>query len=154
MSQLNGFKPHKSSVTKSVASLARDAVELGELQLELIKLDTAEAVRKFQSTIVLAAIGAFLLIACLPVALHGVAEALVEFADWTRPVAFGASVGVGLGVSAIVLGFSWSRLKKGLASWRRSSEEFSRNIEWLKSALEDDDISQLGEKSPSSRYPK
>ncbi|QDS99473.1 phage holin family protein [Adhaeretor mobilis] len=138
MSASNGYhaksrpQPH---VRKSLGNLAHDAVELGEMQVQLLKLDTCEAGRKTRSSIVLALIGLTLSLASLPVAQFAIAEALIESGDWSRSGALGAAAIGTLAISLVFAAITWWKLRQGLGSWQRSNEEFSRNIAWFKSAL-------------------
>lgn len=119
----------------SFASLAHDALELGELQLRLAKLDAVENARKLRSTAILAVIGILTLMASLPVALFSLGEWLAAEYDWTTASALFAAAGCGLLAAGLLFGFAYFKLRQGFATWQRSTEEFERNVQWLKQTL-------------------
>lgn len=124
-----------SNVRKSVSNLAHDAVELGELQFKLIKADGIEAAKRARSSIAFVTVGLALLVASLPVALLAVAEVLIEIGEWSRLLALSASAGGALLLSLLFALAGWWHLKQSFATWERSSVEFNRNVQWLKSVL-------------------
>lgn len=128
----------RPQVRKSFDTLARDALELGELQVKLFKLDSAEAVGKMRTAAVFSAIGLALLLASLPVGLLAVAESLVEYGQWTRASALAGTAVAALVLCPLVALAAWWSLKQGLSAWQRSGEELHRNLTWLKSKLQGD----------------
>ena len=134
------------NVVASFSGLAHDAVELAELQSELLSLDTAAAWRRIRVGVVLTIVGGCLLLGCLPVVLLTIAEALVEFAGWSQTAALAAAGGGGLLVAAGILTVAWFRLKTMLASFERSREELTRNLAWIKSSLRQKSTPQRGQR--------
>jgi hypothetical protein len=53
----------------------------------------------------------------------------------SEPAGFGLAALVGVVLSAALMMAAWSRLKSGQVSMRRSREELSRNLAWVKSNL-------------------
>ncbi|QDT01104.1 phage holin family protein [Adhaeretor mobilis] len=124
-----------SHVRQSFASLAHDALELGELQLRLAKLDAKENAQKLRSTAILAGIGTLVLLSCLPVGLLSLGEWFSLEFSWTKASSLAAAAGCGLVAAALLLGMAYLKLRQGFATWERSSEELQRNVTWLKQTL-------------------
>jgi hypothetical protein len=76
-----------------------------------------------------------LLLGTIPVALFSLAYLFVEQLEWSQALALAIAALVGLALAAIVGGTAWAIVRAGLVSLERSREEFSRNIDWLKTAL-------------------
>lgn len=137
MNESNGASGRTSQphATKGFSTLARDAIELAELQVKLFKLDSRDAGRNMRATMILSAIALVLLLACLPVVLLAGAEALVEYSQWSRFESLSAVAGGSLVLCGLLGAIGWWKLRQGLTSWQRSNEELSRNVAWLKSTL-------------------
>lgn len=138
-SSTNG-QPHSESRRtgksgSSFASLAHDALELGELQLRLAKLDAVENARKLRSTAILALVGILTLLASLPVGLISLGEWLAAEYDWTKASALFVAAGCGFVAAALLFGLAYYKLRQGFATWQRSTEELERNVQWLKQTL-------------------
>lgn len=123
------------NVAASFSGLAHDAIELAELQAQLLKLDVQAAARSGGMSMALLVIGACLLLGCVPVALTALAEAFVAQWGWSRAAAYGAAAAIGLALSAIAGVAAWYRVRSALASLQRSRDELNRNVAWIKSSL-------------------
>lgn len=126
------------NVAAGVRSLAHDAIELAELQGQLLVLDAKIASRQAWIGLALVVVAACLLLGAMPVALYALAELFVAQLEWPRAAALATSAAIGLALSAIAVAAAWRRLKVALASLRRSREELSRNVAWIKSNLRRD----------------
>ncbi len=122
-------------VAGSVSELTHDVIEISELQAKLFVMDVKKSSRRTRTCLVLAVIGACLLLGTIPVALFALAQLLVEQLQWSQSAALGAATLVGLVLAASAAGAAWAMVKSGLVSLQRSREEFARNIDWLKSTL-------------------
>jgi hypothetical protein len=120
---------------RNVAGLLHDVVELSELQGKLLVHDVRSMSGNVRTALVLALVGAALLLGSLPVALTALAELLVQQAAWSRPAAYGAATAIGAVASVLLLGGAWWRIRRGLAELDRSREELASNVAWLKSML-------------------
>jgi uncharacterized membrane protein YqjE len=123
------------NVAASVSDLTHDVIELSELQVKLASLDAKQSVANLKACVVMAVIGAAVLLGTIPVALLAVAAVFVERLEWPTDAAIGVAIGIGLLLAAIVLGVAYSYVKSGLVSFERSREELQRNVAWLKSTL-------------------
>lgn len=131
-----GFRPHRSEgVISSIGELGGDIASLAELQAKLTLIDAKEAAtRATWPTVVLVA-SASALVAAVPVLLIGLAFVLAN--------AFGITQGVALlivgGVVALIAGaiafLSLREFLHSFESFRRSNEEFVRNVNWVKTVL-------------------
>lgn len=126
------------NVASSFSGLAHDAIELAELQAQLLRLDTQAAARNGGRSIGLLVLAACLLLGCVPVALAALGEVFIAQWGWSRAGAYAAAAGVGALLSAGAGVAAWRRVQSALASLQRSRDELGRNIAWLKSNLKRD----------------
>jgi Putative Actinobacterial Holin-X, holin superfamily III len=128
---------HRAHGTEAspVTHIARDVLELGELQTNLFLLDMKSSSARIRNAVIFAIAGAIVLwMGCL-IALVAGAYALVEFAGWPESGAFGAVALGAVIISALMLLAAWRIWRRGILTWDRSREELQQNIAWLKSAL-------------------
>jgi hypothetical protein len=122
-------------VARNFAEFLHDVMTLGELQLQLAKLDFKQCLGKLVVPAVAVLFGVILLLSCLPIALVCIAFAFNEFAELSLTVSFLLALAIGLVVGALVaLAGAWY-FRKGLGVLRRSQEEFMQNIRWIKTVL-------------------
>jgi len=132
----NGQKRREeSTVASSFSELTHDVIELAELQAQLFTLDVKEMSQSTRTSLVLAIVSASVLLGSIPAALIALAELLVQTLGWSQAAGFGVATVVGILVSAAIGAAAWSRFRTGLVTMRRSREELSRNIAWIKSNL-------------------
>ncbi len=137
--QTNGkAKADRPNVRESLTGLAHDAIELAELQAQLLKLDARAAARSGGMSIAISIGGACLLLGCVPVALLALAEVLVAQWGWSREGALGAAAAIGLALSAGAGAAAWLWIRSALSSLQRSRDELNRNIAWIKANLKRD----------------
>ena len=129
----NGFPA--SRLGRGMAALAHDATTIAELQARLVALDAKDSSKSLRNAVLLAVIGGALLLACLPVGMAAIGELLVGLAGWERWIAYLATGGTGLVIGVVLLWMCWLAVRKAAATFRRSREELSRNVEWFKEAL-------------------
>jgi len=123
------------NVATSFSELTHDAIELAELQAKLFALDVKETSQSTKTSLILAIVGSCLLLGTIPIALIALAELLIEQLDWSHAVSYGVATLVGILVSAGILATAFARFRSGLSSMKRSREELSRNIAWIKTSL-------------------
>ena len=132
----NGRYPGKTpNVAASVGDLTHDVIELSELQVQLLSLDAKQSMEKARACLVLAVVGACVLLGTIPVALLALAALLIEQLGWSVAAGTAVATFVGLLIAGVVMGVAYSYIKKGLVSFDRSREELRRNVAWLKSTL-------------------
>jgi hypothetical protein len=123
------------NMAASVSDLTHDVIELSELQIQLLKLDLQKSSQRTRTCLVLAVLGACLLLGAIPVALLALAELLVAQLAWSRAAGLCVATLVGLALAAVALIAAWVRIHNGLISLQRSRDELQRNIDWIKSTL-------------------
>jgi len=128
-------KTERPNVATSFSELTHDAIELAELQAQLFALDVKETSESTKTSLILAIVGSCLLLGTIPIALIALAELLIEQLDWSHAVSYGVATLVGILVSAGILATAFARFRSGLSSMKRSREELSRNIAWIKTSL-------------------
>jgi hypothetical protein len=151
-------RDEEPNVTGSFSGLAHDAIELAELQAQLFTLDVKSATQRTRTSIMLSIIGVCMLLGSIPVALHTLAELLVEQAGWSQTAGFAVATLVGIGLSLGFLAVAWTRFRTGLNAMQRSREELNRNIAWIKSNLRNraaaENARERARESESPRSPR
>ena len=128
-------KTNEPNIAASFSGLAHDAIELAELQAQLFALDVKTTSEKTRTSLVLAVAGACTLLSSVPVGLFALGELFRYMFGISEPAGFGLATLVGIVLSTVLMTAAWSRLKSGQVSMRRSREELSRNLAWVKSNL-------------------
>ncbi|HWE37593.1 MAG TPA: phage holin family protein [Isosphaeraceae bacterium] len=123
------------AVVGGVADFGNDLATLVELQAKLIAIDLKVAVDRATMPLVVAAVGAVLALGALPVVLLGVAELLVQYAGLPRGWAYLLVGGLAIVLAAVAAWLMLPRLKASLESFRRSREELTRNVSWIRTVL-------------------
>jgi uncharacterized membrane protein YqjE len=120
---------------ENLSGLLHDVIELGELQMQLLTVDLAEARRRSVLAIVLVGSALVLALSSVPVLLLGIGWALVAWAGWTHAAAFAITAVVALLLAAGLAWLAWRRLNAAIGKLSRSGEEFATNVRWIKDAL-------------------
>lgn len=124
--------PH--TLHHDLAHVAHDMIALAELQLGLLRADSARAGRQMVVPAALTAAALLLGIASFPVLLASLALAL---SAWMPLAAAFLLAGLtGLVTGAALLGLAWRRAAKCLDAFHRTREEFSENVRWIKAVLQ------------------
>ena len=131
----NGHTTREPNVAASFSGLAHDAIELTELQAQLLVMDAKAASRAARTSAILGIVATCLLLGAVPVMLLAIGETLAAVFDWPRWVAMSVAAVIGLLLSGAAGAAAWFRLWSGLASFKRSREELSHNIAWIKANL-------------------
>jgi hypothetical protein len=119
----------------NIADFGNDIATLAELQAKLTLLDAKDAAAKATRPLIFLGAGLGLALASLPVILIGLADLIARSANLSTGV---SQLIVGLTSLAIagVAGFvGWKGSTDSLSSFRRSSEEFTRNVSWVRTVL-------------------
>jgi hypothetical protein len=133
---MNGMRfRHAEGVLTNVSEFVGDFSTLAELQIKLTEVDAKEALQRASMPTVGLVIVTAVLMGTLPVLLIGLGFVLAT--------ALGISQGaglliVGLIVAALAAVLGWFALAaflKSFESFRRSREEFVRNVNWIRTVL-------------------
>lgn len=117
------------------ASLAQHALELSELQLQLLVADLKAATSLTRTAVTLAVVAVVLLIAAAPVLLLSAAAALQEAFELGRAVSLLIAGAAAVLTAGILLYAGWKILLRGAGKFGRSRDELKYNIEWVKQAV-------------------
>jgi uncharacterized membrane protein YqjE len=118
-----------------LAKLARDLIELIELQFQLLALDLREGKSRAILPLVLAAIAVLLFLAALPVMLVGASWLLVSLTNVSAPAAFLIVSLTTLAVSGILGLAAYYKLNQVARIFTRSQRELKSNLSWIKRTL-------------------
>jgi len=135
LEKMNGDYHHTSPVGKLTSSAGRfgaDILELVELQGKLLKADAKRTMEKSMGAAISALIGLFCLMGCLPILSFGLASAVSHYfkvESWISQLAIGGGLSF---VSMIIVISSLRTLATNGMQFKRSAEEFSKNLEWAK----------------------
>jgi len=119
----------------NVSSLGSDLASLATLQTKLAAADLRESLLKALPAIVGLVIVVLLLVAGMTAVVAGLALWIAEAFQLKPAVALMLVGGGGLVVAAIVGWLAARVLIRSFTTFRRSSEEFDRNIAWVKTIL-------------------
>ncbi len=128
----NGNGPHRLG---SPRSLGLDLIQLGELQLELLRTDLASATKAVRIAACLAVVAIALLIAAAPVLLLALAAVVESVWQLSHAASLAIAGGVAVGASLLLGLAGWTIGKSGMVTFSRSSDEFRSNVDWLKQVL-------------------
>lgn len=122
-------------VVTNVAEFGENLLTLAELQARLTGIELKQNVQavKFGGAVLM--VGAALGLAALPVALLGLAELLATGLDIHRGLAQLIVAGAGFLIAGICAAIAVVRLRASDLGFPLSSEEFTRNVNWVRTVL-------------------
>ena len=129
------MEPSPGSMVGNIAEFGNDFATLVELQANLAAYDAKECISRATWPVVVLVAGTAVILSCLPVLLLGAADLLSTF---TRLPIWGSRLAVGgitLVVAAVGTFVAYRLATKSMDSFRRTSEELTRNLSWLKTVL-------------------
>ncbi len=121
-----------SGVASQAANVLGDVLELAELQAKLAKADTLNASKAASQPAVLLVVAACGALASLPIVLLGIAsmlDALTVLNGWQSQLIVGV---VAATVAILVIYYSIKKLRRLSLEFRRSADEFAKNLAWAK----------------------
>lgn len=131
----NGSNGSGPGVVGSIAVFGNDVASLIELQAKLAALDVKESTGRAVVPVVLTAAAGVLVLAGVPVALLGVADLLAPTLGVSAGVAKLITAAVTFVVAGLIAAVSVRSLSRSFEPLRRSREELTRNLAWLKTVL-------------------
>lgn len=136
MNQRNGSTPAPpNGVAQGMGDLTHDIVSLAELQFELFRNDYRAGMKGLLVPVALLLFAGMAAFGTVPIALLLLAEILIQVAGLSRAWALSIAVLSGV-IVAVALGVvGWSQLRGVGRVFRRSREEWTRNLNWIKLAL-------------------
>jgi hypothetical protein len=119
-----------------MGELMRDIVSLAELQCELLKIDCRDGLKRMLIPAVLLLFAGMVAAGTVPVALIFIAELLAQAAGLSRAAAFSIAALSGCIAAAAMGVVGWSYIRGVVRVFERSREELTRNMTWIKQALQ------------------
>ena len=136
--QENAPKPNNhplAGVVSSASSLIGDVVELGELQVSLVRADAKKALSGSAFPIGMITVGIVGFISGIPLLGFALASWLESEMHWTPWKAQLSSGLILIAVACIFAFLGYQGIRSALNVFERSSKELSTNVAWLKSLL-------------------
>jgi Putative Actinobacterial Holin-X, holin superfamily III len=131
----NSIDSSSAGVVTNVTGFGEDLLTLAELQTRLIGIEIRQNLEAVRSSGALIVIGSIVAVSALPVILVGIAELLISELGMKRGYALLSvgAVAIVIAGSCMAIARSWLRTKRlGLPL---ASEEFARNVNWLRTIL-------------------
>jgi len=122
-------------VVGGIAEFGNDIMTLAELQVQLARYDLRECLGRALIPLGLVAAGLVVLLGTVPVTLLGVAALLATVLKISSGAAMLLTAVVVLILALIVMTVAVLRLIPSFNSFRRSQEEFSRNLAWIRTVV-------------------
>lgn len=126
----------KPPAERSSRHLVRNLLELGELQILLMRADAAAAIQSTRIAAICVAVALCLLLAAAPVLLLSLAAWLETF-DFSKPASLGLAGGSGALLAVGLLLTARSAVNRGLAMLSDTVDELVQNIDCVKRGLAD-----------------
>ena len=133
--KISGKYQHASPVGQiqtTAGKFACDLLELAELQGKLLKADAKSAFSQSIGAATTVVVGTICLLSCMPIVVLGLASATAYYCGievWVAQLAVGGGLAF---LSLLIVAIAVKRLSKTSRQFKRSAEEFSKNIEWTK----------------------
>jgi hypothetical protein len=129
----NGASP--GGVVSNVAEFADDLMSLGELQARLVAIEAKQNFRAVTAGSAILITGVVIALAALPIALAGIAELLVSFAGLNHGYALLAVAVAAFAIAGTCVAIAVARLRASDLGFPLSREEFTRNLNWIRTVL-------------------
>ena len=122
-------------VVGNIADFGNDIASLVELQAKLAAVDFKEATARAKSSVIVLVLALVFVLAALPVALFGIADLIAAVlqirSGWALLITAGVVLALGGATIIIVL----PHLANSLEPLRRSQEELTRNLSWVRTVM-------------------
>lgn len=129
------MEPSPGSMVGNIAEFGNDIATLVELQAKLAAYDAKECVDRVVFPTIALAAGAAVALSSIPILLLGTADLLARLTglpDWGSRLIV---AGLALAVAGLVGFLSYRVAIASISSFRRSAEEFTRNLSWVRTVL-------------------
>ena len=131
--------PTQRPLGTNIASLVRDLARMMDLQLQLLSLDVKQFWSNARVGLTVSLLAGFAILGSFPVLLFGIAETLQRATGWSHGVCLlvpGTTFTIG---GACVLWIAVIRVGRAAASFKRSQEELTQNLKWVREVLHQDE---------------
>lgn len=126
---------HPEGILSSLGDFGGDFATLAELQAKLALVDAKEAAGKASTPTAVLVVSSAILLGTVPVVLIGLAFLLATWLGSSQGLALLITGLVVAVVAGAVAGFCAVKFLKSFESFRRSREEFTRNVAWIQTVL-------------------
>lgn len=127
--------PIVEGIVGNVTEFGGNLLTLAELQGRLAVYDAQESVGRAVLPVALTVAGAVLAVSSLPVLLIAGGYLLAEATGWSMGLALLAVGGGALVLGGLLAFLFGRRIGASFESFRRSRDEFGRNLAWIKTVL-------------------
>jgi hypothetical protein len=131
----NGNAPCPGDVVTNVAEFGENLLTLAELQARLTVMELKQNVQTAKGTVAVILGGAVLGIAGLPIVLAGIAELFVSELGMKRGFALLGVAVVALAIAGSTIAIAAIRLRRSVVGFPLTTEEFTRNLNWVRTIL-------------------
>jgi hypothetical protein len=118
-----------------LGDLVHDALTLGELQVELFKVDLRDARTGVVAALGLIAIGGVLALGSIPVLLFAAAQGLVAGLSWPAAWAYLAVGAVALAAAGVLVWVGIRQASVATGTLHRSTAELAETVKWFKDSV-------------------
>jgi uncharacterized membrane protein YqjE len=118
-----------------LGNLGADLIHLGELQLELLAVDSRDAAQEARFPSLLSCLGLAFLMGSCPLALLGLSWWLADVTQLSLAAASLTIAALGLVLALGLLWAAWRGFKSSVGLLNRSRAELHSNLEWIKKIL-------------------
>ena len=132
---LASMEPSPGSMVGNIAEFGNDIATLVELQTKLALYDSKECINRALWPLIILGAGAAMILASLPILMLGAADLLMDLTglrSWASRLIVAV---VAMAVAGIVGYLSLREATGSIHSFRRSAEEFTRNLSWVRTVL-------------------
>jgi len=127
--------PFTEGVIGNLSEFGADTMELAQLQAQLTVADLKACVGRATVPLALGGVGLILVLGLVPIALAGVALLIAEPLGLSLGLALLITAGATLLLAGILAFLALRGVRASLRSFDRSSDEFTRNLAWIKTVL-------------------
>lgn len=131
----NGHTSPEGRVAEGLAGFGNNVATLAELQARLALIDAKECVNQIRVPVALIVLGLIAINGAVPVVLLGIASLLATALNLSTGWALLLTGLTVLAAAVGVAGTAAMKLGSGTACFRRSQEELTRNVSWIKTVL-------------------
>jgi len=124
-----------TGVVTSIAELGENLLSLSELQARLAAAEMKQNLEAAKANAPVLLVGVVIGLASVPLVLAGIAELLVSEMGMKRGYAFLGVAVVSLAIAGICVVIGNNALRRSLAGFPLSSEELTRNLNWVRTIM-------------------
>ena len=132
---LANMEPSPGSMVGNIAEFGNDIATLVELQTKLALYDAKECVGRAVLPLILLLAGGAVALASLPILLFGAASLLTTLTALPLWASLLIIASAALVIAGLVAFLSYREAAGSITSFRRSAEEFTRNLSWVRTVL-------------------